>query len=1552
MISCPPVETKVKTAIVALVLGLLAVLLPGQAVAEPSPLLRQHGHLVVLGTSGLRWQDVDFSDPASRPFAKFAEEGVVANLVTRSTAAVSCPADGWLSLGAGQRATISRRSGKCAFPQVRDQQVQGWKQLTADVIPAGQVGLGYLQAALAQDRKSAVAVGPGAALALADKDGKLARPVLRNTGNLADTVSTAARENHVTVVDTGAVDPANPPQVTGQLNPTPQGGYPQLDQKASDRVQVRAKVRQLSQIVKALPEGTQVIIASLAEGNQVPHLQLLAMQADAFAPGLAKSGSLRRDGLVQTADLTQTILQSIGATPAENSPGATVWTAGRSGKIDFPDRIASLLDRSVKTDTARVTQPAFFILWFTLAGVTILIGLARYFRRSKGRAIEKVPTVLAQLTAAIPVASLLANLLPTWRFDTNSTASAVVISLTCLVVVAAVLVALAHGVARWLRPHIPQSVARPLNAPVVLAAITLVVFAWVIASRAPLQLDSATGTTTIAGNRFYGSGNTEFTLMAVCFVILAAWSGSALFAAVLGLALAVIDGFPTMGADFGGPPAILFVTVLLSTWLRGKKVRLRHLLLAVVAAFAGTALFAVIDYLQAPQARTHLGRFVATVIEGGAWPIVQRKAHAAWLTVAGSAGTLVAACLFVIAIGCIAVVLYSPRFSTRVSAYHRNVLLSATILLVIASLSNDSGMLILTIGLLLVGVLICGGLFRMALTLPARKTSFIRLPATRRWPRRLGLALVCTALLGATLAAITASPSDANTHQIPKAGRAPVVAVFTEGIRWEKVTARTAPSLYERAASGSSANLVPLALSGPSCPIDSWLTLNAGQRAWRNSLGGYEICSSLQQLPEADAASSRPALRRWGYYSKAMAQMTNKPTLGALGEAVTAHNLRARAIGNGAGVALANAKGIPQGTLVKAPANSQELAATVAKDLGTYDLTVVDANAISTVQNPDRAAAATRRAIRNAKEETGEEPTEVQVRPELRSLDNPEVSVGSKPDVEDAAEVPETAFSIKTDQEASTDAQRAKLVEKQGERQLARLEAVVKAIPKDARLIVVSSADFGVRSYMQTAVLAGPGVSPAKQGGLARSSSVRQRGIVQLPDVTATVGDWLGFDMPGAGSAITNQIALGDESMNVRHAFLTDQADRAFAMRDARANFYGMLVTCTVTIILVLAVLALGVGAGFHIARFWRALLRFSCLTVASIPLATLALSAFCWWHFQDTHAALNGGSLALAALLAAATLAGPWRQAGAPALVIAGATAFAIALDVITGTRALIDSPFGFNSLAAARYYGVGNETFSLLSVGTILLAGWVGSQFCKQWVKTVAVLGVCALFLYVDAAPSVGADFGGILAFIPGIAVLVILIGGYRLRWRWVVPIALAMVGGAGLVALLDWMRPASSRTHLGRFVQSTLDGDMLPIIVGKLQTNLRLLSVSTLRWVVVAALVAVAVWLCYTYPRLRGRKAHLPQQITWMVDKAAVKIAKLAGCAIPNTGTRMRLRALPKWVHPCAWALLTTQAMAFALNDSGIVLPGVAAIMAIPAAADTILDALVRNDYLERT
>ncbi|KWZ74481.1 hypothetical protein HMPREF3152_07735 [Actinomyces sp. HMSC06A08] len=1538
MISCPPVETRTKRVLLVVIAALL-VLLPLRAFADSSPLQRQSGHLVVIGTSGLRWQDVDFSDPRAARFAKFAEEGTLANLVARSTAAVSCPADGWLSLGAGQRATLSRAGGKCYFPRLSSKTVAGWGPLTDGVIPAGQVGLGFLRSSLKQAGKSVAAVGPGAGLALADKRGHLDAPPLDNGGDLAATVASAASENEVTIVDAGAVDPAHAPQVGYGLNPTPQNGYPTLDSEPSKTKLAQAKVRQISQILEALPKNTQVLLASFGEGNAVPHLQLFAMQTDASSVGLAKSGSLRRDGLVQTADITQTILQTVGLEPAENAPGAQVWTAGRTGKMSFTDRLDSLLDRSAKTDRARVCQPAFFILWFTLCGVTIVAGMLLSVRGRKGTAIEKVPKVLAQLAGAMPLAALLANLIPTWRFSTASTPTAVLVFLTAILATAGFLVLTAHGIAHWLRPHVPASFTRPLNAPIVLAALTLTVFAWVIAVRAPLQLDSPTGTTTIAGNRFFGSGNTEFTLMAVCFVVLAAWSANAWVTTIMGLALAVIDGFPTMGADFGGPPAILFTTVLLATWVRGKKVRLRHVAAALFAAAIGTAFFGVVDYLQAPQARTHLGRFVASLVEGNAWPIIARKAEAAWLTVGGSAGTLVAAAVFLVAIGAIAYVLYSPRYKTRVLPFHRNVLLSTIILLVSASLINDSGMLILTIGLLLEGSLICGGLFHKSAWSPSGKIALSRAPARRQWPTYFAAATACTILAGIALAATTTSPTDSKTHHI-QAAKTPVVAIFTEGIRWEKVTPQNAPTLYRRASQGAAANLVPLSLSGPTCPIDSWLAINAGQRAWRNSLGGYEICTSLQKMPEVSQGQPRPALKRWDYYSKAMAQMTNHPTLGALGEAVERNKVRVRAIGPGAAAALANARGIPQGTLQKAPSNNGELARKLATDLHKYDLTLVDANAISTVQNPDRAAAATRRAIRDATDKTGNPPTEVQVRPQLRSLANPEVKANLNADSEDAPDLPEASFSIKTNQESATNTQRAQLVASQSERQLARLEAAVRAVPPNARLLVVSSADFGVRSYMQTALAAGPGVGTA---GLARSSSVRQDGIIQLPDVAATLGQWLGFDMPGSGSAITNQIGLHHSSLADRHDYLTDQADRAFAMRDVRAGFYAMVVTYAVAVILILAALSVAMAYGVHIAPSARLLARFCALTLASIPLATLALPAFKWWHFQDTHGALNGGTMALAGLLAAACLAGPWREGGRPALSIAVATAVAIAADVATGTNALIDSPFGFNSLAAARFYGVGNETFSLLSVGALLLSGWVGTLFTRRWAKALAVVATSLPFLLIDAAPSLGADFGGILAFIPGICVLVILLAGYQLKLRWILPIGFVMAFGASFVALLDWLRPPSSRTHLGRFVQSALDGDLMPIVVGKLQTNLRLLGISTLRWVVLAALVALVVWFCLSYPRLRGRAPALPAPLLRMLRPAYKKFRNWLGKHPKVTGGKVHLLPLPAWFRPCAWALLVTQILAFGLNDSGIVLPGVAAIMALPLAADTIIDSL---------
>src|SRR5206468_632560 len=90
---------------------------------------------------------------------------------------------------------------------------------------------------------------------------------------------------------------------------------------------------------------------------------------------------------------------------------------------------------------------------------------------------------------------------------------------------------------------------------------------------------------------------------------------------------------------------------------------------------------------------------------------------------------------------------------------------------------------------------------------------------------------------------------------------------------------------------------------------------------------------------------------------------------------------------------------------------------------------------------------------------------------------------------------------------------------------------------------------------------------------------------------------------------------------------------------------------------------------------------------------------------------------------------------------------------------------------------------------------------------VATVVALGLLAMV--VDGAPTLGDDFGGLLALTVGVVMLALLVSGARLTW-WKASFAvLAAVVVAAAVALADYARPASVQTHLGRFVGDLLHG-----------------------------------------------------------------------------------------------------------------------------------------------
>lgn len=98
--------------------------------------------------------------------------------------------------------------------------------------------------------------------------------------------------------------------------------------------------------------------------------------------------------------------------------------------------------------------------------------------------------------------------------------------------------------------------------------------------------------------------------------------------AVLGVAAVVFNGHPDLGADFGGPPALLPAFILLALLAAG--VRLSVLRVAVV--LVGSAIvafgFAFLDWLRPAADRTHLGNFFQTVLDGGLWDVIWRNLSA------------------------------------------------------------------------------------------------------------------------------------------------------------------------------------------------------------------------------------------------------------------------------------------------------------------------------------------------------------------------------------------------------------------------------------------------------------------------------------------------------------------------------------------------------------------------------------------------------------------------------------------------------------------------------------------------------------------------------------------------------------------------------------------------------------------------------------------------------------------------------------------------------------------------------------------------------------
>jgi len=555
--------------------------------ASPASTAAPPRHVVIVGVPGLRWSDISAS--ATPTLWRLAGQGSVGSLSDFAIQPLTCPADAWLTLNSGARAQTGHRADACgAFPAVIPQGTSADVPALPSLESYNQrFRTGPAWGALAGGASCATAVGPGAALALADPAGRVA--------SYLPSQATAAVLSRcpLTVVDLETTN------------------YP-------ERSLVPASIdAELARIVTALPSGATLLVIAPESTTSPPHLQVVLIDGPGYQAGLLDSSSTRQEGLVTLTDLTPTVLGWLGRSAPRGSVGAQV-TRGDRGSL--PAAIRSLVGRDTAEQVWLSTHQTFF--WAYLLADAVVFGALGLARRPEGFRVAGVFAV------SVPAGTFLANLVPWWRLAQHP--AVWLYAITAALVLAIALMALAAT-----RRRDPLA---PFGA---LCLFTLAVLGLDVMTGSRLQLDTPFGLSMIESGRYYGIGNAALGIYGVTALFGAAWLGlvalrryprsrrpAVLAVALVGLFAVIASGWPGFGAKVGGTIALVPCFGLLLLAVAGIRLNWRRVLLVAVSGLALFAIFALISYLAPVTGRSHLGAFAGDVLHGHAGAVLLRKIHA------------------------------------------------------------------------------------------------------------------------------------------------------------------------------------------------------------------------------------------------------------------------------------------------------------------------------------------------------------------------------------------------------------------------------------------------------------------------------------------------------------------------------------------------------------------------------------------------------------------------------------------------------------------------------------------------------------------------------------------------------------------------------------------------------------------------------------------------------------------------------------------------------------------------------------------------------------
>lgn len=432
--------------------------------------------------------------------------------------------------------------------------------------------------------------------------------------------------------------------------------------------------------------------------------------------------------------------------------------------------------------------------------------------------------------------------------------------------------------------------------------------------------------------------------------------------------------------------------------------------------------------------------------------------------------------------------------------------------------------------------------------------------------------------------------------------------------------------------------------------------------------------------------------------------------------------------------------------------------------------------------------------------------------------------------------------------------------------------------PSQDAVFVVSPASPRRGPGLAVTGIRAPGVAP----DLLRSATSRRTGFVYVIDIAPTILQLLGIEPPakmeGRVMEVRGGLAQGDRVDFLIHA----NEDAVF--RDSQVAAANNIA------IALAAVLAL--ACAFVVARSSRGAraAQFLSLAVLGYLFATYIAAPL---HFgRSASASAYYGFLVAGAVVFAAVCSVPRRRH--PYLPLGLALAATVALhvaDLVAGARLELNTVFGYSATVGIRVSGQGNLTFAQLVAAVLLLAGLL--VWRRPGRRTVyAVIAMLAVTLLVMAGPPWGGDFGAAIAGAPAFGLFAWLLLGRTIRVRTVAILGGVIVAAGLLVGFADLTRPKDQQTHIGRFfdqVASGGAGDFFLTIRRKLDENMQALTQTKLIWILpVVALLVVYLWRA-TNGEVRRVFTEVPVIRQMLLALAVVAVLGYAlndsGIAIPS-------------------------------------------------------------------